>query len=149
MQITTKTRYGLRALVYIAQMSQNEDYYVRIKEISEKEKISIQYLEQILYKLKKKKIIHAKRGPNGGYRISKSPAEISVYDVFEILESKVKIVTCGKNAESCVGKDCTTIYLWNKINNSIIDIMKSTSVKELLDKHIEKLRGKNADNSNK
>ncbi|NLK62887.1 MAG: Rrf2 family transcriptional regulator [Fusobacteria bacterium] len=137
MQITTKTRYGLRALIYISKACVTEDYYVRIKEISENEKISVQYLEQILYKLKKNKIIYAKRGPNGGYRLSKPADEISVYDIFSTLESNIKIVSCGNGVQSCVGKDCTTIYLWKKINNSIIEIMKQTSIKELQEKNFD------------
>lgn len=149
MQITTKTRYGLRALIYISEASEDKEKYVRIREISEKEKISIQYLEQILYRLKKKKLIYAKRGPNGGYRINKAPKDISVYEIFETLESKIKIVMCGKNIDSCVGKDCTTMYLWNKINNAIIDIMKSTSIQELMDKHQTKIRGENVNDNSK
>ncbi len=149
MQVTTKTRYGLRALIYISEASQDEERYVRIREISEKEKISIQYLEQILYRLKQKKIIQAKRGPNGGYRISRNPKDINVYEIFEILESKIKIVMCGKNAESCVGKDCSTIYLWNKINNAIIDIMQKTTLQELMEIHIKKIRGDNVNNNSK
>ena len=65
MKINTKVRYGLKALAYIAENS-NDKKLVRIKEISEDQDISIQYLEQILFKLKNENIIEGKRGPTGG-----------------------------------------------------------------------------------
>ena len=66
MKISTRVRYGLKALVYIADKS-SENKLVRIKEISDEQGISVQYLEQILFKLKNENIIEGKRGPNGGY----------------------------------------------------------------------------------
>ena len=70
MKISTRVRYGLKALVYIADKS-SENKLVRIKEISDEQGISVQYLEQILFKLKNENIIEGKRGPNGGYRLAK------------------------------------------------------------------------------
>ena len=72
MKISTRVRYGLKALVYIADKS-SENKLVRIKEISDEQGISVQYLEQILFKLKNENIIEGKRGPNGGYRLAKEP----------------------------------------------------------------------------
>ena len=84
MKISTKTRYGLRALIHIAEETANdEDKLVRIKEISENQKLSVQYLEQILFKLKKSGIIVGKRGPNGGYRLNKEPKDISILEIFK------------------------------------------------------------------
>ena len=130
-----KTRYGLRALVYIAEKTENQDELVRIKDISEKEKISVQYLEQILYRLKKQGIVSGKRGPNGGYKISKPSNEIRISDIFEILESDPKIALCDKSIEKCENADCTTIYLWNKLNREIEKILENTTISELMEVH--------------
>lgn len=131
MKITTKTRYGIRALICIAKNTDNNTL-IRIKEISELEKISVQYLEQILYKLKKAEIIEGKRGPNGGYKLLKTPAEITLYELFKILESKVKVVICDIKADTCVNKDCSTKYLWDKLNNTIETMLKGTTLQELM-----------------
>lgn len=81
MKINTKVRYGLRALAYIAENSSDERL-VRIKEISEDQGISVQYLEQILFKLKNESIIEGKRGPTGGYKLAKEAKEIDLYSIY-------------------------------------------------------------------
>lgn len=134
MKISTKTRYGLRALIYIAEeTSALKGKLVRIKEISESQNLSIQYLEQILFKLKKGEIIEGKRGPNGGYKLTKKPDEINVLQVFQCLETNVQVVFCDKNSESCVGEECRTIYLWNKLNTAMTDILEKTTLAEMME----------------
>lgn len=135
MKITTKTRYGIRALVYIAENAVEDGELVRIKEISEKEKVSVQYLEQILYKLKKNGIIEGKRGPNGGYKLAKTPEEIDIYTVFKILESEVRMVVCGNEPEKCMGDECSSLYLWNKLNGKLEAMLKGTTLSELITAH--------------
>lgn len=138
MKITAKTRYGLRALVFIAEKNSSGEELVRIKEISENQKISVQYLEQILYKLKKAEIVSGKRGPSGGYKISKNPKDIKVLEIFEVLESDTNAVDCSKNKENCIGVECTTVYLWNKLNDSLKNILKETSLSELMKESCKK-----------
>lgn len=133
MKISTKTRYGLRALIYIAEETANdEEKLVRIKEISENQKLSVQYLEQILFKLKKAKIITGKRGPNGGYRLNKSPDETSIFEIFNILETDIKVIMCDKHNKNCVKTDCRTLYLWEKLDTALGKILKETTLAELM-----------------
>ena len=133
MKISTKTRYGLRALIHIAEETANdEDKLVRIKEISENQKLSVQYLEQILFKLKKSGIIVGKRGPNGGYRLNKEPKDISILEIFNILETDIKVVMCDKHNKNCVRTDCRTLYLWDKLDNALSSILKETTLEELM-----------------
>ena len=87
MKISTRVRYGLKALVYIADKS-SENKLVRIKEISDEQGISVQYLEQILFKLKNENIIEGKRGPNGGYRLAKEPKEITLHQLYKMKRKK-------------------------------------------------------------
>ncbi|MGM0508181.1 MAG: RrF2 family transcriptional regulator [Fusobacteriota bacterium] len=134
MKITKKTRYGLRALIYIAENSEEENLS-SIKEISKAENISIQYLEQILYRLKKKDIIKGKSGPNGGYKLIKDPAKVKISEIVDILENGIKLVECDLDPKQCKKGDCSTIYLWNKLNNAIIDILEGTTLEELVNEH--------------
>ena len=133
MKISTKTRYGLRALIHIAEETANdEDKLVRIKEISENQKLSVQYLEQILFKLKKSGIIVGKRGPNGGYRLNKEPKDISILEIYNILETDIKVVMCDKHNKNCVRTDCRTLYLWEKLDTALSKILKETTLAELM-----------------
>jgi Rrf2 family protein len=133
MKISTKTRYGLRALIYIAEETINdEEKLVRIKEISENQKLSVQYLEQILFKLKKSGIIIGKRGPNGGYRLNKTPEEISILEVFNVLETDIRVVMCDKHNKNCVRIDCRTLYLWDKLDVALSKILEETTLFELM-----------------
>ena len=133
MKISTKTRYGLRALIHIDEETANdEDKLVRIKEISENQKLSVQYLEQILFKLKKSGIIVGKRGPNGGYRLNKEPKDISILEIFNILETDIKVVMCDKHNKNCVRTDCRTLYLWEKLDTALSKILKETTLAELM-----------------
>lgn len=133
MKISTKTRYGLRALIYIAEETINdEEKLVRIKEISENQKLSVQYLEQILFKLKKSGIIIGKRGPNGGYRLNKTPEGISILEVFNVLETDIRVVMCDKHNKNCVRTDCRTLYLWDKLDVALSKILEETTLFELM-----------------
>lgn len=133
MKISTKTRYGLRALVYIAEETMKDDEkLVRIKEISENQKLSVQYLEQILFKLKKSNIIIGKRGPNGGYKLSKNPKNISILEIFQILETDIRVVMCDKHSKNCVRTDCKTLYLWEKLDVALSKILEETTLAELM-----------------
>jgi Rrf2 family protein len=133
MKISTKTRYGLRALIYIAEnASRNNEKLVRIKEISEAQNLSVQYLEQILFKLKKNNIIVGKRGPHGGYRLGKKPEDINVLEVFQVLETDLKMVKCDKGNENCVGAGCKTVYLWKKLDDAMKNILEETTLDELM-----------------
>ncbi len=105
MKISTRIRYGLRAVINIAEGNLYEDRLVRIKEISEIQNISVQYLEQILFKLKKKDIIKGKRGPNGGYKITRSPEDVTILELYEILDEEVKVVDCNETQNKNCIKD--------------------------------------------
>ncbi len=134
MKISTRIRYGLRALVYIAEQNRNFNKLVRIKEISEDQNISVQYLEQILYKLKKESIIEGKRGPNGGYKLIGDPKDISIYRLYEILDSEVRVVDCNENSESktCVDDKCRSACLWSRLDNALTEILAGTTLDDLM-----------------
>ncbi|MGB6129166.1 MAG: Rrf2 family transcriptional regulator [Psychrilyobacter sp.] len=133
MKISTRIRYGLRAVINIAEGNLGENRLVRIKEISQEQNISVQYLEQILFKLKKRDIIKGKRGPNGGYKITKAPEDITVLELYEILDEEVKVVDCneGKN-KRCIKENCRTTCLWSQLDNALKEILGKTTLADLM-----------------
>ncbi|RUA07468.1 MAG: Rrf2 family transcriptional regulator [Fusobacteria bacterium] len=138
MKISTKIRYGLRAVVNIAEGNLTENRLVRIKEISEEQNISVQYLEQILFKLKKKDIIKGKRGPNGGYKITRNPEDITVLELYEILDEEINVVNCNEcKNEECIKEECRTHGLWAQIDNALKEILSQTTLLDLMkQKHL-------------
>ncbi len=134
MKINTKVKYGLKALVYIVEES-SKDRLVRIKEISEKENISIQYLEQILNKLKKENIIEGKRGPSGGYKFSLNADEITLYKIYKILDEDDKVINCNeipKETKVCFDASCGSDCIWHKLDNAMKEILESVNLGDLL-----------------
>lgn len=134
MKISTRVRYGVKALKYIVKKTE-EGNLVRIKEISEAENISVQYLEQILFKLKNEKIIEGKRGPSGGYKLIKEPQDITLYDLYLILDEDSKVIDCNEPAEnkkSCSGDGCNCSCVWGQLDIAMTKIMQSKTLEDLV-----------------
>ncbi|SHJ98247.1 RrF2 family transcriptional regulator [Hespellia stercorisuis] len=120
MKLSTKGRYGLRALVDLAQYSEQEP--VSITSIAARQGISERYLEQLMCLLKKAGLVRSIRGAGGGYVLDKEAADISVGDVLRALEGSLDPVECSglHPSEGCRSSDvCVTKYVWQKINDSI------------------------------
>lgn len=134
MKISTRVRYGVKALKYIVKKTE-EGKLVRIKEISEAEKISIQYLEQILFKLKNEKLIEGKRGPSGGYKLLKDPKDITLYDLYLILDEDRKVIDCNEPAENkinCSNGGCNCSCVWGQLDIAMTKIMQSKTLEDLV-----------------
>ena len=120
MKLSTKGRYGLRALIDLAQYSEVEP--VSISSIAARQEISERYLEQLMAMLKKAGLIKSIRGAGGGYVLAKEAADISVGDVLRALEGNLEPVDCAAwhADEGCEASgSCVTKYVWQKINESI------------------------------
>ena len=119
MKISTKGKYGLRAMIDLAQYSEQEA--VSISSIAQRQKISESYLEQLIAKLKKAGLVVSIRGAAGGYRLARPASGISVGDVLRALEGDVRAVICtAQTEEGCEGEElCVTKYVWQRINESI------------------------------
>ena len=134
MNISNKTRYGLRAVIYLGLKYNKES--ISIKEISMKENISKRYLEQIFAELKKGGIIKSIKGTKGGYFLTKDPSEISIGNVLRLLEGELSIVE-NSNVELKVENIEHTLQntVWNRINYAIIDIVDSITIGNIIEKH--------------
>ena len=134
MKISTKGRYGLRALIDIAQCSEIEP--VPISSISARQDISERYLEQLMALLKRAGLIKSIRGAGGGYVLAKDVSEISVGDVLRALEGNLEPVECAAfhEEESCeAAGGCVTKYVWKKINESINRTVDEIDLKQLVE----------------
>lgn len=152
MKISTKGRYGLRALIDLAQYSEIEP--VSISSIASRQGISERYLEQLMTLLKKAELIKSIRGAGGGYILAKDMSEISVGDVLRALEGSLEPVECAAFSQeaSCeAAGGCVTKYVWQKINESINRTVDEISLKQLVEEsknvnHTETLAQKKCNN---
>ena len=133
MKLSTKGRYGLRALIDLAIHSQKAP--VSLNSISQRQYISERYLEQLMAKLKKEGLVKSVRGAGGGYLLGRDPKEISVGDVLRALEGDLSLVDCAayQEAGSCrVSESCITKYVWSQINDSINQTVNGITLDTLM-----------------
>ena len=133
MKLSTKGRYGLRAMVDLAVHSETGP--VSIQSIANRQDISVSYLEQLVGKMRRAGLVTSVRGATGGYRLAKSPSEISVGDVLRALEGTLDAVDCPGNLEVATCKasqKCVTKYVWKKINESISQAVDTIMIEQLV-----------------
>ena len=133
MKLSTKGRYGLRALIDLAVYSEKEP--VPISSIAARQGISERYLEQLMSLLKKAGLVKSIRGASGGYVLAKDVFEISAGDILRALEGNLEAVNCGAlhPEEGCEAADsCVTKYVWQRINESIQHTVDDISLESLL-----------------
>lgn len=133
MKLSTKGKYGLRAIIDLARFSEKEP--VSIGCISTRQKLSERYLEQLFALLKKAGLVKSIRGASGGYVLARDASEISVGDVLRALEGNLEPVRCAAfySEEGCMASDeCVTKYVWQKINDSINKTVNEIKLDELV-----------------
>ena len=134
MKLSTKSTYGLRAMLNIAMEATG--HAVSITDIADREGISISYLEQLLNTLRHRGLIESVRGPNGGYILSKDPGEITVREIVEALEGGIYPVHCVTLKSDSTGtckrnRDCVPKTVWVKLANAIKECLESITLKDL------------------
>ena len=133
MKLTTKSRYAVMALVDLARF--NNINPVSLRDISLRQGISLDYLEQIFSKLRKKEIVQSVSGIQGGYVLNKKAKEIKLTNIFDAVDEKVKTVQCKKESKkSCNGKatKCLTHNLWDELENHINSFFDQKSLEDLI-----------------
>ena len=132
MKLSTKGKYGLKAMFELALCSNGEP--VSLKYIAKQQGISDQYLEQIFSILKKAGLVKSVRGAQGGYYMSKEPSEITVADILRVLEGDMAFTECLLDKDACENFDsCATKYVWARIKESIEEVTKSISLQDMID----------------
>lgn len=137
MKLSTKGRYGLKAMLDLAISGKEEP--VSIKCIAERQNISENYLERIIALLKKAGYVNSTRGAQGGYSLTKAPQEISVGDILRALEGDLNPVDCTLTNEdkSCSNADfCASKFVWKKISDSINEAVDSISLQDMVEEQL-------------
>ncbi|MGL4761505.1 MAG: RrF2 family transcriptional regulator [Sarcina sp.] len=130
MKLSTKGRYGVKAMVDLA--IHYDDKPVSIKVISKRQNISDYYLEQLFSSLRKAKLIRSIRGAQGGYVLNRKPEDITIAEIMEILEGPIEISDCLEGVECYNIDECATRHLWQKIKTSIDSVLCSVTLQDVV-----------------
>lgn len=137
MKISTKIRYGARAMLELA--SHYGEGPIELKEIAKKENISLKYLEQVINPLRAAGLVKSIRGSKGGYALAKPPTEICLYDVIETLEGPLTLVECLRDSKVCQKiPSCVTREIWQEVSEAISKIFFSVTLEEMVHRKREK-----------
>ena len=133
MKLTCKSRYAVMSLVDLAGFENISP--VSLRDISLRQGISLDYLEQSFSKLRKKEIVQSVRGAQGGYVLNKKAKEIKLSNIFDAVDEKVKTVQCKKESKKgCNGKStkCLTHNLWDELENHINNFFDEKNLEDLV-----------------
>ncbi len=133
MKISTKGRYALRMITDIA--ARQDDGFISLKEISDRQGISKKYLEQIVPQLTKNGLLKTNRGNHGGYSLTKKAEEITVGDVLRAAEGSIATVSCLEyETNDCPRADkCATLFVWKGLNKVINEYLDGVTVADILE----------------
>jgi Rrf2 family transcriptional regulator, iron-sulfur cluster assembly transcription factor len=139
MRLSTKSRYGLRALFDIAYNSGTLP--AQIQDISRRQEISPRYLEQIFQNFKRSGILKSKRGPNGGYYLARGPEAITIREIIQSAEGDIALVDCvngkvskRKKGDCPANGSCVTQTVWQEATAKLNDYFESLTLKNLCEK---------------
>ena len=134
MKISTKGRYGIKAMLELALVYEKE--LISVRTISKKHNISELYLEQIFFVLRKAQLVKSIRGAKGGYSLARLPKDITIKNIMDALEGPINISDCIKEDANCDKLDrCATRVLWVKIRDSIDEIFSSVTLQDIINEH--------------
>jgi len=137
MKISTKIRYGTRAMLELA--SHYGEGTIELREIAEKEDISPKYLEQVIVPLRTAGLVKSVRGSKGGYTLAKPPSNISLREIFEVLEGPVNLVDCLADPEACQRTSaCVTREIWKEVSDVIDKVFSSITLEEMVNRKRKK-----------
>ena len=138
MKLTSKGRYAVMAMADLAK--NNVKKPTSLTEISLRQGISIDYLEQLFLKLRKNNLVQSARGPSGGYVLSKSPNEIKLLSIINAVDEKIKTVKCRKESKKgCNGKSikCITHNLWDDLEIHINKFFEDNTLNDVLYREVK------------
>ena len=131
MRLTTKGRFAVTAILDLAM--QRSSSPVRLAAISERQQISLSYLEQLFAKLRQRKLVDSVRGPGGGYCLARNMEHVSVADIILAVDEPIDSTQCGGKENCHNDKKCMTHDLWRELNELIFDHLAAVTLKQLVD----------------
>lgn len=134
MMISTRGRYALRVLIDLAE--HHADGYIPMKDVAERQELSLKYLERIMPVLSKNKLVKGIRGKGGGYRLAKKPTEYNVGDILRLAEGNLAPVACLEcGANPCKrANDCRTLPMWIEFHKVVNDYFDGITIYDLMKK---------------
>jgi Rrf2 family transcriptional regulator, cysteine metabolism repressor len=139
LKISTKVRYGIRAMLDLAMHYGNRP--VLLKDISHRQGLSLKYLDRILVALKVVGLVKSLRGAKGGYVLNEKPAKITMYQILKALEGPIELVGCVSNKSYChKNGSCVMHDIWNELGRAMEGTLKSTSLEDLIIRERKKNR---------
>lgn len=133
MRLTTKGRYGVRAVLNLA--AHNQTHPISISQISKEEDLSPEFLEQIFFKLKKAGVIRSIRGPKGGFELNWKPGDVTIKAILDAVGESIHPTPCttGSVPRCPREKDCALVPVWNEFNTLIEQHLDSISIKDIIE----------------
>ena len=134
--LTTKSRYAVMAVIEVA--ARNSQSPIRLADISEKQSIPLNYLEQIFLKLKKAGLVNSVKGPGGGYQLNIASDKISIENIIDAVEENLKMTRCSKD-KNCRkdGVNCKTHDLWKGLGRHIRSYFANISIADIISDKIK------------
>jgi len=130
MRLTTKGRFAVTAMIDLA-MNDNEGP-VTLAEISERQRISLSYLEQLFGKLRRRALVSSVRGPGGGYTLARKAEELSVADIIRAVDEPIDATQCGGKENCHEDRKCLTHDLWASLNDRIFEYLNGVTLGQLV-----------------
>jgi Rrf2 family iron-sulfur cluster assembly transcriptional regulator len=131
MQLTTKGRYAVTAMLDLA--SNDSSRPVTLDMISQRQNISLSYLEQLFAKLRKASLVKSIRGPGGGYLLNVNPVDITLTEIIEAVDENIDLRRCH-GAKNCLrGKQCLSHHLWCEVSDQIRGFLSSRNLQQVID----------------
>ena len=143
MRLTTKGRYAVTAMLDIALHDGRGP--VSLADISQRQAISLSYLEQLFAKLRKSSLVNSVRGPGGGYQLQRQPAAIYVAEIIDAVDESVDTTKCRGSGDCQGGEICLTHHRWEDVSGQIHSFLQSISLADLVTKNEVKEIAKNQD----
>jgi Rrf2 family protein len=133
MKLSTRTRYGMRAILELAANYGKGPLQTRV--IARQQDISVKYLEQLMAALKSAGLVRSQRGARGGYVLARPPGKIKLSDIFDVFEGPVVTVECVANENYCArAADCIARQVWSEVQRAVKNVLQSTTLQDALDK---------------
>lgn len=130
MRLTTKGRYAVTAMLDLALHARHEP--VSLADISERQSISVSYLEQLFAKLRKQGLVSSVRGPGGGYQLARDGGEIFIAEIIDAVDESVDATRCGGKGDCQQGMTCLTHELWSDLSDQLHAFLGGISLQELV-----------------
>lgn len=132
MRLTTKGRFAVTAMLDLALHGDNGP--VTLSGISERQKISLSYLEQLFGKLRRRELVESVRGPGGGYHLARTAAEVSVADIIRAVEEPLDSTQCGGRENCHDSHRCMTHDLWEELNTTVFGFLDGVKLSQLVER---------------